>query len=78
MITTQVLAILLLVLAVWVGLEVYTQGTDQAFGGLFARFSGRPPAAEPQLSTPKRVGAKVQAELNDAMERRMHDEEDND
>jgi hypothetical protein len=41
--------ILLIVVAVWVGLTIFTEGTDAAFGGLFAssrkevaNASGRP------------------------------------
>jgi hypothetical protein len=76
--TAKILGILLFVLAVWAGAEILTKGTDGAFGGLFARFGGAAPTAEPGLPIPKQIGAKVQAELNDAAERRMHDEEDND
>jgi hypothetical protein len=76
--TAKMLGLVLLVLAIWAAAEIVTKGTDGAFGGLFARLSGKPPAAENALPIPKRVGAKVQGELNDAMERRMGDEEDND
>jgi hypothetical protein len=76
--TAKILGIVLFVLAVWAGAEILTKGTDGAFGGLFARFGGTPPAAQPALPIPKRIGEKVQNELNDAMERRMGDEEDND
>lgn len=76
--TAKLLGIVLLVLAIWAGAEIMTKGTDGAFGGLFARLSGKPAAAEHALPIPKRIGEKVQHELNDAMERRMSDEEDND
>ena len=33
----RIFGILLLVLAIWTGVEVYTEGTSGAFGGLFAR-----------------------------------------
>jgi hypothetical protein len=33
----KVIAIALIVIAIWVGLTIYTEGRDQAFGGLFAR-----------------------------------------
>ena len=32
----KVFGILLIVLGVWVGLEIYTKGTHGAFGGIFA------------------------------------------
>lgn len=31
---------LFLVVAIWVGLEVYTEGTERAFGGRLAAFTG--------------------------------------
>jgi hypothetical protein len=76
--TAKLLGIVLFVLVLWAGVEIFTKGTDGAFGGLFARLSGKPPAAEHALPIPKRIGQKVQHELNDAMERRMGNEEDND
>ena len=33
----RIFGILFLVLAVWTGVEVYTEGTSGAFGGLFTR-----------------------------------------
>jgi len=73
--TGKILGIVLFVLALWAGVEILTKGTDGAFGGVFARAT---PAAEQRLPIPKRVGEKVQNEINDAMDRRMGDEEDND
>ncbi len=32
----QMFGILAIVLGVWIGLEVYTKGTNEAFGGIFA------------------------------------------
>ncbi len=34
----KVFAILLIVFAVWIGLSIFTEGTDRAFGGLLSRF----------------------------------------
>ncbi len=34
----RIMGILAIVLGVWIGAEVLTQGVDQAFGGVFARF----------------------------------------
>ena len=76
--TGKLLGIVLLVAAVWVGIEIYTNGTDGAFGGIFARFGPPSPHAGEPGSVGKRIGAKVQSELTDAAERRMGDEEDND
>jgi len=70
----KVFGVLLIVLGVWLGLEIYTKGMHDAFGGAFARFAEpiRPDAApgEP-VSLPRRVGAKVQRELGDAAQRRL-------
>ncbi len=38
----KVFAILLIVFAVWIGLSIFTEGTDRAFGGLLSRFAGVP------------------------------------
>jgi hypothetical protein len=32
----KIFGILLIVLAIWVGLTIFNEGTDSAFGGLFA------------------------------------------
>jgi hypothetical protein len=87
----KLLGLILLVLAVWVGVEVFDKGVDGAFGGLFAGFSaplqrnestGTPTASGVQRgSLAQRVGAKVQSDM-DAGARRDgadgDDEPDND
>ena len=40
--------IVLIVVGLWVGLEIYTEGTQRAFGGLFTRLGLEQPAAEPE------------------------------
>jgi hypothetical protein len=45
----RIFGILLLVLAVWSGVEVYTEGTSGAFGGLFTRLGF---VAEEEKATP--------------------------
>jgi len=74
----KIFGILLIVVGVWIGLEIYTNGMDEAFGGVFASFGEPRKPGEPKGSIPQRVGTKVQSEVNDAMERRMGDEEDTD
>ncbi len=39
----KVFGILLIVVGVWVGMEVYTQGVRGAFGGAFAFLAAEPP-----------------------------------
>ncbi len=42
----KVFAILLIVFAVWIGLSIFTEGTDRAFGGLLSRFAPVPAASQ--------------------------------
>ncbi len=35
----KIFGVLLIVLGVWVGMEIYTKGMDHAFGGMFAGWS---------------------------------------
>jgi len=41
----KVFGILLVVVAIWVGMTVFTEGTERAFGGLLSRFA---PATSPR------------------------------
>lgn len=45
----RIFGILFIVVMVWVGLEVFTEGVSGAFGGLFARIPGVE-ASEPAAS----------------------------
>ncbi|HTO55437.1 MAG TPA: hypothetical protein VMR50_18785 [Myxococcota bacterium] len=71
----RLFGLVLLVLGVWAGAEIFNNGFDGAFGGLLARLSGSTPTEATQGSLAKRIGAKVQSELNDASQRRMGDED---
>lgn len=42
----KVFGMLLIVFALWIGLSIFTEGTDRAFGGLLSRFA--PALAEGQ------------------------------
>ena len=47
----------LMVLGIWVGLTVYNEGVDRAFGGIFAGFADSPAREAPDhRSTPNRAG----------------------
>lgn len=88
----RLFGLILLVLAVWVGVEVYEKGVDHAFGGVFA-WMGSPLQSEYEQgsrvepsgrevqsgSIAQKMGAKVQSDI-DAGARRdgASDEEDND
>ena len=54
----KVFAILLIVLALWIGLEVMNHGTAGAFGGLFAK-AGLVERDRPPESTTKRAAGAV-------------------
>ena len=53
------IGLLLAVAAIWVTVELYAQGPDQAFGGRFARWIGSGDAEHPHGSTAQRAGAAV-------------------
>ena len=38
----RIIGLALLVVAIWVGITIYTEGTSNAFGGLLARFGSTP------------------------------------
>jgi hypothetical protein len=64
----KMIGILLVVLGVWVGLEVYTEGTGNAFGGRLAFLSDEEPGGgEPPT---QRVRASVQRGHDEADARR--------
>jgi hypothetical protein len=61
-----------MVAAIWVGVSIYTEGIDKAFGGAFARFSSAP--AQEQASTLKRIqrsGSKARDQQLDRIERQL-------
>lgn len=63
----KAIIILMLVLGVWIGLEVFTKGTDQAFGGIFA--GGDSAARAPAEAPLQRIRASAQHSSDAAAER---------
>ena len=61
----KILGILLLVGAVWLGVEVMTKGTDGAFGGIFARGG----AAAPEETIVQKARSRVQGSMKATSER---------
>ena len=56
----KAIGLLLAVVAIWITVEVYTQGVSNAFGGRFTALIGGGDAAEaPRGSTAQRVGNAV-------------------
>ncbi|MCP3983126.1 MAG: hypothetical protein GY723_01980 [bacterium] len=74
---SKAFGILFIVGLLWVGLEIYNEGTQNAFGGVFASLSGEPASSDDesaQLSTPKRAGRaweQAQEKANDRLERQL-------
>lgn len=68
----RLFGILLILLGIWVGVEVYTEGTLDAFGGLFAFLEPVDPYAEepdpagtdPDAPVTRRAGRAWQRALN--------------
>jgi hypothetical protein len=55
-------ALVLMIAAMWIGMEIYTEGSEHAFGGAFSFLAignDMPEKASHHVSTPQRVGAKV-------------------
>ena len=53
---------------VWVGMEIYAEGIDGAFGGIFSSRK-EAEAASAYVSTPKRVGEQVSRSMEQGEER---------
>ncbi|MFQ5514092.1 MAG: hypothetical protein ACE5FG_06590 [Myxococcota bacterium] len=65
----KVFAIGLIVLGIWVGLSVYTDGSERAFGGLFSGFS-RPEAETLQKDPPlDRIRSRAEAARDEGLDR---------
>lgn len=58
----KVLGILFIVLGVWIGMEIFTKGTDEAFGGLFAA-SDASAAGAPAEPPIQRIRARVERDI---------------
>ena len=58
----KALVILMLVLGVWMALEIFTKGTDEAFGGLLATSGGSAPR-EPAEPPMQRIRERVQQSM---------------
>ncbi len=61
--------IILIVLGVYVGMTVYTEGTDHAFGGIFASGTNAGLSAEPHTTPMKRAEDSVRKSLDASVDR---------
>ena len=71
----KVLGILLIVLVVWLGLEVFTKGMDGAFGGLLASHSQAQADVQAGGSLPNRVRDQVNGAMRTSEERTLRQTE---
>ncbi|HKA14739.1 MAG TPA: hypothetical protein VKH41_06955 [Myxococcota bacterium] len=55
----KVIGLLLAVVAIWITVEVYTQGLDNVFGGRLAAVPGNGDGGAPRGTTTQRVKAAV-------------------
>ena len=66
----KLLAMVLMVTAIWVGITVFTEGSDRAFGGLFAGSPGSSTLeATEAVSTRERAGDAVQRAYDESQDR---------
>lgn len=59
---TKTIGMLLMIATMWIGMEIYTEGARHAFGGAFSFLAvgdTLPEKASRHVSTPKRIGEKV-------------------
>jgi hypothetical protein len=64
----RIFGILCVVLGLWIGIEIFLEGTDNAFGGIFAKSA--PPVGHPERTLPQRAGAAVRDSFARDAERR--------
>ena len=66
----KLLAIVLMVIAIWVAVTVFTEGSDRAFGGLFAGSRGPSSLEATEVrSTRERAGDAVQRAYQESEDR---------
>jgi hypothetical protein len=70
----KLFGILLVVIGVWVGMTVYLEGVDHAFGGVFAAFAGDDEDGfdgpdEPEPPVTRRAGDAFQRAYNRSVDR---------
>ncbi len=64
----KIFGVLFILVAVWTAIEIYTKGTDAAFGGLFASRSPTRASVESSGALPDRVRERAKSAF------RMHEE----
>ena len=64
----RIFGILCVVLGLWIGIEIFLEGTENAFGGVFAKRA--PPVGHPERTLPQRAGDSVRDSFAQDAERR--------
>jgi hypothetical protein len=76
----KIFGVLLIVLGVWIGMEIFTKGMDQAFGGALAGFAEPSDSGDsPRGSLVQRARDKVESSMQhaeDGANRASGDEDD--
>jgi hypothetical protein len=66
----RIFGILLIGLGIWVGLEIYLEGTQGAFGGALAFLESERETPRDARTTPQRAGDAVRQAQQQGMQRR--------
>ena len=64
----KIYGILLIVVGIWVGMTVFTEGVDNAFGGLFSKL-GRDPVVTDTRPPTQRIRERVQGSIDESTDR---------
>ena len=65
----RVFGIVLIVLGVWASVEIYSEGTEHAFGGVFANGRHGPPVPLEQSTLPDAVRERMNAAMEQSRRR---------
>ncbi len=64
----KIYGIVLLVVGIWVGMTIYTEGLDNAFGGVFSKLGGESVGRDVRPPT-ERIRERVQSAADERTER---------
>ncbi len=64
----KIYGIALIVVGIWVGMTIYTEGLDNAFGGVFTKLGGEPVGRDVRPPT-ERIRDRVQGATDERTER---------
>ena len=64
----KIYGIVLIVVGIWVGMTIYTEGLDHAFGGVFTKLGAEPAGRDVRPPT-ERIRDRVQSATDERTER---------